>query len=140
VRQGRYVHSSGYIAILAPDHPRADPNGLVREHLLIVDAVMGKPLREGAEVHHVNEDKTDNAHTNLVVCHDRAYHALLHVRQRALDECGNANWRKCIHCKTYDDPARLIFTRATRSGVPSHPECFAENLRRLRTRSEQAAS
>lgn len=76
-------------------------------HVRVVEAVLGRTLPRGVEVHHVNEITSDNRHENLVVCQDRQYHMTLHARQRALDACGNANWKKCRHCKVYDDPANM---------------------------------
>ena len=74
------------------------------QHRLIVEAILGKPLPPKAEIHHVNGIKTDNRPDNLVVCPDSAYHALLHLRQKALNECGDANKRWCGYCRTYSLP------------------------------------
>lgn len=78
------------------------------EHRQIVEEVLGRKLPSRVEVHHVDGGFLNNAKTNLVVCQDRAYHMLLHRRTRALDECGNANWRKCPFCKKYDDPVDMV--------------------------------
>lgn len=79
------------------------------EHVAIVEKILGRPLPRGAVVHHVDHDRQNNVPTNFVVCPDRAYHALLHRRERALDACGNVNWRRCRVCRQYDDPANLQF-------------------------------
>lgn len=76
-------------------------------HIVIAETVLGKPLPKGALVHHFDGNGHNNEHTNLVVCPSQAYHMLLHVRQRALDQCGNANWIKCVRCGFYDDPQSL---------------------------------
>lgn len=39
----------------------------------IVLAVLGRPLKPSECLHHINNDPSNNAHTNLVVC-NRAYH------------------------------------------------------------------
>ena len=101
--------------------------GRILEHIEIVEKVLGKPLPDGAQIHHVNECCTDNRHQNLVICENQKYHALLHIRTRALRTCGNANWVKCKYCKKYDDPKHNMNT--TDGGSPYHREC-QNNLRR----------
>ena len=94
------ITSHGYISI--------GVNGKKKQaHILIVEALLGHELPPGAEVHHVDEDKTNNSHTNLVVCPSKAYHKMLHTRQDALTACGNANHRKCPFCKTYSSTGEM---------------------------------
>lgn len=97
---GQSKHSLGYNRIWNPDHARADSGGYVLEHILIAEQVLQKSLPEKAVMHH---------HTNnqLVICENQEYHMLLHRRKRAYDSCGNANWRKCVHCKKWDSPENL---------------------------------
>ena len=71
------------------------------EHRLIVESVLGRKLPKAAVIHHVNGDKADNRHSNLVVCDSQAYHILLHQRQRALHACGNPDFRKCAKCRRW---------------------------------------
>lgn len=86
--------------------------GYVWEHLLIAEAALGACLPEKSEIHHVNGQRTDNDHANLVICEDHAYHMLLHLRGRAYAECGHPTWRRCYFCKQYDDPANMIVKRS----------------------------
>jgi len=107
---GRKKHNRGYIVVLQTDHPRAS-SGYVLEHILIAEKVLGKYLPYKVEMHHVNENKSDNRHGNLVVCQDRSYHLLLHRRTAAYKACGYSSWRKCKHCNQYDEPHKLkIYT------------------------------
>jgi hypothetical protein len=64
-------------------------SGGKRLHVQIAAAALGRTLPRGAEVHHVNGDKWDNRHSNLVICQDRAYHALLHRNLRILRAGGD---------------------------------------------------
>lgn len=69
----------GYITVYKPEHPRADHHGHVYEHIIIAERALGRSLRAPEEVHHWGA-KTDN--TKLVICQDRGYHLMLHVRKR----------------------------------------------------------
>lgn len=101
------------------------------QHVRVVESVLGIELPRGVEIHHVNEVTSDNRHENLVVCQDRQYHMTLHARQRALDACGNANWKKCCICKQWDDPKNMT-GRATRGKELNsfyHKPCAAKKVR-----------
>lgn len=74
-------------------------NGKRNEHTVLIEAILGKPLPRGAQIHHVNGDRKDNRHCNLVVCQDQRYHYLLHARQRVKDAGGNPNTQRfCYVC------------------------------------------
>lgn len=144
---GHKRHANGYLLTLIPGHPRADVKGYVFDHILVAEKALGKPIPKGSDVHHVNEIKSDNANTNLVVCQDRAYHFLLHQRARALRECGNPNWRKCRYCKKHEDPSLLVIwqtppdgsIRHVRHEHPHHKSCRNqyERSRKLKRKMEK---
>jgi hypothetical protein len=95
----------------------------------VVEAAMGKHLRKGAHVHHVNGDRTDNRNQNLVVCHDAAYHMLLHKRARARDASGNPNAVRCNVCKGYEQTTDQMVPRGTPGAGFAHRECSARYSR-----------
>lgn len=65
-----------------------------------VEKIINRQLKATEEIH----THTDGT---LIICEDRAYHMLLHVRTKALKACGHANWRRCWICKEYDKPENL---------------------------------
>lgn len=84
---------------LAPNHPRASVNKSVLTHILIAEKALGKYLPAGAEVHHVDMARQNNANANLVICQDRHYHALLHRRAVVVKAGGDPNTQRfCRLC------------------------------------------
>ena len=99
-----YIEPSGYKLVSI--------NGRkVREHVAIAEKILGRKLRNGEQVHHINGDRADNTPGNLVICPNTEYHRLLHLRQKSLAACGNPGWRQCNFCKKYDAPENLIFRK-----------------------------
>ena len=90
----------------------------IRAHVLIAETVLGHPLPRGAEVHHVDENKRNNAHANLVMCQDAAYHDLLHYRATIVRAGGNPNCEAlCSVCRVVK-PIEAF--RADRTNVRGH--------------------
>ena len=81
------------------------------QHIVVAEKALGRPLPDGAVVHHANENKKDNRPDNLVICPSEAYHQLLHRRMKAIAVCGNPDWRKCWVCQKYDEPSALKFRK-----------------------------
>jgi len=109
-------------------------------HRAIVEKVLGKPLPEGAQIHHVDGNRHNNANSNLVVCPSTSYHWLLHKRQRAYDACGNPNWMMCRLCKKWDDPKNMhVYTPRNRNPTgymqstrAAHRKCDAADTMKRR--------
>lgn len=78
-----------------------------RVHVLMAEKALGGPLPKGAVVHHVDGDGANNEAGNLVICPSQKYHALLHYRTQALQESGNANYKRCKFCKAWGDDSNL---------------------------------
>lgn len=132
-RGGKRLTRNGYVDLIGV---RGRGRHAV-EHRRVVELAIGKPLPDGAVVHHVNGDKTDNRTSNLVVCQDQTYHAGLHARQRVLQAGGRPFADKwCCGCQAPRDAAR--FYKAT-SGECI--DCARKNaLARLRRKKAEVAA
>ncbi|HEY1956727.1 MAG TPA: HNH endonuclease [Polyangiaceae bacterium] len=82
-RGGRSVASNGYVLVrVGKDHRLADVRGYAYEHRLVAERKLGRRLRPGEVVHHVDGNKANNAPVNIEVCASTAEHLVRH-RQRA---------------------------------------------------------
>lgn len=122
----RYIDADGYVVVYV-----GDGRGK-REHIVIAEKALGKPLPPRAVVHHVDENPANNLPSNLVICPNRSYHNLIHQRMRALAACGHVDWLKCGYCKQYDDPKNLRNCGTPRQ-TPRHQYCAAEYDRKHRS-------
>lgn len=64
---GRIIDSDGYVKVYCPEDPRAQNGRYMREHVLVMEAYLGRRLRKGENVHHINGVRTDNRPENLEV-------------------------------------------------------------------------
>ncbi len=95
-------------------------------HLAIAEQALGHPLPIGAQVHHVNQCKGDARNSNLVICQDRAYHALLHQRTRIIRAGGDPNTQRiCSYCKKLVAIDRMVQQGADHSRGPVGTACKA---------------
>lgn len=58
---------NGYRGIHWPEHPNANRNGGIAEHVAVIAAKLGRPLRLGENVHHKNGKRDDNRPENLEI-------------------------------------------------------------------------
>lgn len=99
---GKMLDRQGYVIVrVGKTHPLADPNGYVREHVLVVVSSESPGasllLRHPGEfvIHHENGNRQDNRLDNLTVM-TRAAHTCLHNQT----------------CRTRDDNGRFVGKKA----------------------------
>lgn len=73
----------GYISIRKPEHPN-NYHGRVREHILIMEKMIGRYLRKGELIHHINYLEDDNREENLFLCNTYKEHDKVHRKSRFL--------------------------------------------------------
>lgn len=118
-----YFSPKGYELYRAPWHPEGRMSGYVLKHRIICESVLKKQLPKDVVIHHTDRNNSNNSNSNLIVCQDSAYHSLLHAREKALKECGNANWRKCAFCGQWDDPINDMYISKENHRRAWHRKC-----------------
>lgn len=99
---------NGYRVIHLPSHPRAMTseawNGYIYEHIVEAEKSIGRSLRESEVVHHLDENRADNTHQNLLVL-ERSQHAKLHAwmlgnqkRPKPCPGCGATVYGRATQC------------------------------------------
>lgn len=73
---------AGYVLVKVDGHPRAKKHGgYVREHILIMEILIGRHLSPNEVVHHINGIKDDNRPKNLMLM-TKAEHISYHAKNR----------------------------------------------------------
>ncbi len=80
---GRSVASNGYVLVrVGIGHHLADVRGYAYEHRVEAEKKIGRRLRRGEQVHHIDGNKKNNAIANLQ-CMTAEDHTRLHALDRA---------------------------------------------------------
>ncbi len=108
IRKSHTGHQDGYVYINLPEVDETKHRRIMRrsiklvrlpEHVYVAEIALGHALPSSAQVHHVDENRSNNASANLVICENAAYHLLIHARQRVVNAGGNPNKEKlCSTC------------------------------------------
>lgn len=80
-KTGKFSDKDGYVLVSGQwNHPKHDPHGSVREHVLVMERTLGRYLEPGERVHHIDENPANNAPENLQLLKSDSDHASLHGR------------------------------------------------------------
>lgn len=76
----------GRFAVKVPSHPKANNSGYVLRYRYIMEQKLGRYLKSNEEVHHIDEDSSNDVESNLMVL-TKSAHAKLHGNfdKRTLD-------------------------------------------------------
>jgi hypothetical protein len=79
--KGGETREKGYVMLFRPDHHRAQRGtGYVRRCIVVAEQKVGRPLRPGEVVHHLNQRRDDDRPENLEVLPSQAIHIATHNR------------------------------------------------------------
>jgi len=65
--------SSGYVNIRQPGHPKANKEGLVLEHIVVAEKILGRRILPTEQVHHIDGSRNNNSPENIVVLPSSAH-------------------------------------------------------------------
>ena len=82
-RNGKHKDSHGYWLVLMPEHSRANLNGYVFEHRLVMENYLGRFLEKTEIVHHIDFNPENNNINNLALVTVKE-HMKLHSRWNEL--------------------------------------------------------
>lgn len=78
---GRIGDGRGYILLWTEE-------GYIEEHRFVMEKILGRKLTSKEQVHHINENRSDNRLENLQLCADYKEHMAIH---RKVQEVENQN-------------------------------------------------
>lgn len=73
--------ADGYVAVYFPEHPKANKDGYIMEHDLVMECYIGRHLKDDEVVHHKNHKRDDNKLSNLQLMTVNE-HSALHMKER----------------------------------------------------------
>lgn len=92
------------------------------EHVLVMEASIGRSLRDGEVVHHIDGDPRNNQIENLLLCPSQGAHLRIHAEARVRAAGGEpAQHRICCSCNQLKDKAEYTTNKNTWDG--RHPQC-----------------
>lgn len=103
------IIKNGYIAVVSDDKlETAEFDDYEYEHRVVAEEMLDRPLKEGEQVHHLDENRENNSPDNLLVL-SGPMHAKLHtwLNKNIITpkpEYAKRIERGCVRCKMCDKP------------------------------------
>lgn len=121
---------NGYKMIYMPEHHRAGKDGMVYEHIYLAEKYIGRPIEDAEEVHHEDEDRSNNSKDNLFVFktkedHTRYHHNGIMIKLDDGSHISPKLERDCKGCGETFNPAKTLQEYCSR-------ECVSRNVKRAR--------
>ena len=123
----RLRHSHGYIILLRPDHPNVNNSGYVYEHRVVMAEKLGRPLKDGEAVHHINGIRDDNRPENLEVFESHSAHMVEHQAERE-------KWTPEMDAEMFALRQKGVSARLIGEGLGFSSHGVLNRVRRLRKR------
>ena len=79
---------NGYKMLYIPEHHRADSTGCVYEHIVVAEQKLGRELKNEEVVHHIDENRSNNAPENLMIFANTSEHSAYHITHDAYQKDG----------------------------------------------------
>lgn len=115
---GRYIDKKGYVHIYSPEHPFAPKVKVpyMFEHRLVMEKHIGRFLKKGEIVHHINKIPNDNRIENLLLCNNISEHTIIHQPRKVCSilGCNSLHIAKGL-CKKHYQQKRILNIRSSRS-------------------------
>lgn len=83
---GKRRTAKGYIQVKSPNHPRADMNGYVMEHILVFEEKTGLIVPLNCCIHHLNGIKDDNRIENLCMMENGSHTSFHNSHRKAVNQ------------------------------------------------------
>lgn len=119
---GRMFDKSGYVLVYRPGHHEANRHGQVREHRVVMEQKLGRPLQRGEVVHHIDGNRANNHPDNLEVYENNALH-LAETLAGQRPNWSQEGWAR-LHAKRHRRTrAELLASRqASSNDAPASPD------------------
>lgn len=98
-KEWKTIKKGDYLYAKIPQHPKANKNGYVLEHRVVMENKIGRLLLENEEVHHIDENRHNNSPENLEIM-IRGEHQRFHGKINGLKTMkhGRSRYKKGCRC------------------------------------------